>query len=255
VQSFIGLVMLAGIVVNNAIVLIDYMIQLKRRDPERSGMEIVKEASIRRFRPILMTTLTTVLAMLPVAALAVAVTVWETWSSDRMDRRRCLRVASIGAGVALATFIALCLTVFWQADLNLLKVWLANFHNHARFYEQFPRTWWKWLLVNPLELSVAIGPPIMVLAISGLLAWRHFTWKQRSAVAGLVIWFFLWLSGKNSGEAARLWIFLMPWWCWIAGLALERLLRESAKLPLLGVACQLLASAIVATGVSGFLTS
>jgi hydrophobic/amphiphilic exporter-1 (mainly G- bacteria), HAE1 family len=67
VQSFIGLVMLAGIVVNNAIVLIDYMIQLKRRNPERSGMEIVKEASIRRFRPILMTTLTTVLAMLPVA--------------------------------------------------------------------------------------------------------------------------------------------------------------------------------------------
>lgn len=67
VQSFIGLVMLAGIVVNNAIVLIDYMFQLKRRDPGQTGIEIVKQASIRRFRPILMTTLTTVLAMLPIA--------------------------------------------------------------------------------------------------------------------------------------------------------------------------------------------
>jgi HAE1 family hydrophobic/amphiphilic exporter-1 len=67
VQSFIGLVMLSGIVVNNAIVLIDYMIQLKRRDPERLGVDIVKQAALRRFRPILMTTLTTVLAMLPIA--------------------------------------------------------------------------------------------------------------------------------------------------------------------------------------------
>ncbi|MFT5327919.1 MAG: HAE1 family hydrophobic/amphiphilic exporter-1 [Planctomycetaceae bacterium] len=67
VQSFIGLVMLSGIVVNNAIVLIDYMMQLRLRDPERSGLEIVKQAALRRFRPILMTTLTTVLAMLPIA--------------------------------------------------------------------------------------------------------------------------------------------------------------------------------------------
>lgn len=67
VQSFIGLVMLAGIVVNNAIVLIDYMMQLRQKDPERSGLEIVKQAAVRRFRPILMTTLTTVLAMLPIA--------------------------------------------------------------------------------------------------------------------------------------------------------------------------------------------
>ncbi|MHC4878846.1 MAG: efflux RND transporter permease subunit, partial [Planctomycetota bacterium] len=67
VQSFIGLVMLAGIVVNNAIVLIDYMNQLKRRDEPQSIDEIVRAASLRRFRPILMTTLTTVLAMLPIS--------------------------------------------------------------------------------------------------------------------------------------------------------------------------------------------
>ncbi|MFP6764889.1 MAG: efflux RND transporter permease subunit, partial [Planctomycetaceae bacterium] len=67
VQSFIGMVMLAGIVVNNAIVLVDYMNQLRRREPEMAIIEIVQRASVRRFRPILMTTLTTVLAMIPIA--------------------------------------------------------------------------------------------------------------------------------------------------------------------------------------------
>lgn len=67
VQSFIGLVMLAGIVVNNAIVLIDYMNQLARRDEQISIDDIASQAATRRFRPIMMTTLTTVLAMLPIS--------------------------------------------------------------------------------------------------------------------------------------------------------------------------------------------
>lgn len=67
VQSFIGLIMLSGIVVNNAIVLIDYMNQLRDRGGFGSVGEIARKAAVRRFRPILMTTLTTVLAMLPIA--------------------------------------------------------------------------------------------------------------------------------------------------------------------------------------------
>lgn len=67
VQSFIGLIVLAGVVVNNAIVLIDYANQLRQRHTELPVLEIVRRASLRRFRPIIMTTLTTVLGMLPVA--------------------------------------------------------------------------------------------------------------------------------------------------------------------------------------------
>jgi len=70
-QSFIGAVMLAGIVVNNAIVLVDCIKQrLVALESDWSGdyTELVVAASVRRFRPILMTTLTTVLAMLPIAA-------------------------------------------------------------------------------------------------------------------------------------------------------------------------------------------
>ena len=67
IQSFIGVVMLAGIVVNNAIVLIDYANQLAESHPELDLTERVLQASRRRFRPILMTTLTTILAMTPLA--------------------------------------------------------------------------------------------------------------------------------------------------------------------------------------------
>lgn len=67
VQSFIGIVVLSGIVVNNAIVLVDYINQLRRRFPEKPLTELLVQAATRRFRPILMTTLTTVLAMIPIA--------------------------------------------------------------------------------------------------------------------------------------------------------------------------------------------
>lgn len=66
IQAFIGAIMLAGIVVNNAIVLLDYVKLLRFRDrmPVRQAVEL---GGRRRLRPILMTTLTTVLAMVPMA--------------------------------------------------------------------------------------------------------------------------------------------------------------------------------------------
>ncbi len=65
-QAFIGCIMLAGIVVNNAILLVDYTNQLRRNQ----GMELVEAIRLsgsRRLRPILMTTLTTVLGLFPLA--------------------------------------------------------------------------------------------------------------------------------------------------------------------------------------------
>jgi hydrophobic/amphiphilic exporter-1 (mainly G- bacteria), HAE1 family len=62
---FLGLILLAGIVVNNAIVLIDYANTLKRRGLDRR--EAIIRAGTVRLRPILMTTATTVLGLLPMA--------------------------------------------------------------------------------------------------------------------------------------------------------------------------------------------
>jgi len=65
VVVFIGLILLAGIVVNNAIVLIDMINQLRHRGMDK--IEAIKEGGKSRLRPILMTTLTTTLALLPLA--------------------------------------------------------------------------------------------------------------------------------------------------------------------------------------------
>ena len=66
VVVLIGLIMLAGIVVNNAIVLVDYINHL-RRSEGLAKIDAVLHAGTARFRPILMTTSTTVLGLLPMA--------------------------------------------------------------------------------------------------------------------------------------------------------------------------------------------
>ncbi len=66
VQSYIGCIMLGGIVVNHSILFVDHTNLLRRRD----GMplrEAIEEAGRRRLRPILMTGMTTVLGLVPLA--------------------------------------------------------------------------------------------------------------------------------------------------------------------------------------------
>ena len=65
VVVFIGLIMLAGIVVNNAIVLVDRINQLRREGIDK--LTAINDAAQSRLRPILMTTLTTTLGLLPMA--------------------------------------------------------------------------------------------------------------------------------------------------------------------------------------------
>ncbi len=65
VIALIGMVMLAGIVVNNAIVLIDYLNQLRRAGSNLYDALVI--AGNRRLRPIFMTTATTVLGLIPMA--------------------------------------------------------------------------------------------------------------------------------------------------------------------------------------------
>ncbi len=66
VVALIGAVMLAGIVVNNAIVLIDAVNRL-RREEGMAKQEALVEAGLRRLRPILMTSATTIFGLMPMA--------------------------------------------------------------------------------------------------------------------------------------------------------------------------------------------
>ncbi len=63
-MPFLGVISLAGIVINNAIVLID-RIEIEQRELKRSDQDAVIGACLQRFRPILLATFTTVLGLLP----------------------------------------------------------------------------------------------------------------------------------------------------------------------------------------------
>ncbi|MBN2416411.1 efflux RND transporter permease subunit [bacterium] len=65
VMAMIGIIMLVGIIVNNGIVLVDYINQLRERGMEM--YEAIVLAGDARMRPVLMTALTTILAMVPLA--------------------------------------------------------------------------------------------------------------------------------------------------------------------------------------------
>jgi len=94
VVAMIGAVMLAGIVVKNAIVLIDAVNMLRAEGMARE--EALVEAGLRRMRPILMTTATTILGLLPMAL----------GLGEGAELRAPLAVTVIG-GLAVATLLTL----------------------------------------------------------------------------------------------------------------------------------------------------
>jgi hypothetical protein len=95
-----------------------------------------------------------------------------------------------------------------------------NLRNHARFYVEFPRTYLAWLMVNPLELAIALGIPATVWCLVGLLRPRSLPLAALATVFVLVL---LNLIGRNLGEVARLWILFMPPLLIAAGAGLTRL--------------------------------
>ncbi|MFH1741152.1 MAG: efflux RND transporter permease subunit [bacterium] len=65
IMTGIGVISLAGVVVNNAIVLVDYVLQLRERGKDER--ESLLEAGQIRFRPVMLTAITTILGLLPMA--------------------------------------------------------------------------------------------------------------------------------------------------------------------------------------------
>ncbi|MGE3062959.1 MAG: efflux RND transporter permease subunit [bacterium] len=111
IMGFIGMLMLVGIVVNNAIVLIDYINQLRT-----NGMALcdaVPLAGKRRLRPVLMTTLTTVFGLLP---LAMSV-------SEGAEMWRPLGIVVIG-GLLMSTLVTLVIVpvIYSIAEAKIKRV-------------------------------------------------------------------------------------------------------------------------------------
>ena len=157
------------------------------------------------------------LAILPVVVLtALLISIHLVADRSRNLIQRGKHLISL-ASVCLLGFgipVAVC---YWQFQMNLVAVWSWNYRNHAGFYDQNVRTYSKWLFENPVELAFAVGLPIFILTSIALAKHirefinRRFTKQGALAIACLFVWGLLWLSGKNMGEAARLWIVVQPW--------------------------------------------
>ncbi len=113
VLAFLGAIMLVGIVVNNAIVLVDYVNFMRREGTPL--IEAVIETSRRRLRPILMTTITTLFGIIP---LAVA-------SGEGSELWRPIGVTMLG-GLSLSTGVTLIL-------VPCLYVTFERFRSKTRF--------------------------------------------------------------------------------------------------------------------------
>ena len=92
----IGVIMLTGIVVNNAIVLVDRINQLRHKGVDK--MTAIMDASRSRFRPIIMTSLTTILGLAPLA-----------FSSGEGSELRAPLAITVMSGLFVATMLTLLL--------------------------------------------------------------------------------------------------------------------------------------------------
>ncbi|UCF78020.1 MAG: efflux RND transporter permease subunit [Candidatus Eiseniibacteriota bacterium] len=120
VNALIGVVMLVGIVVNNAIVLLDYVQRLRAQGKEMR--EALYEAGCVRLRPILLTAMTTVLGLLPLAL----------GLGEGSEVRTPMAVAVIG-GLTLSTLLSLVIVpvVYTYVDAfgqRLQRTFLFIFH-------------------------------------------------------------------------------------------------------------------------------
>ncbi len=157
------------------------------------------------------------LAMLPLVLLGAVHTATRYWHGEQTPRS--VLLAAAGGAVC---FFGATVAAWGLWEVNLPGIWIWNLRNHAGFYEQFDRTYWKWLLVNPVELALTLGAPIVICCGAALWRWKSESSEPRAAVAAaLLTWGLLWLSGKNMGEAARLWLFLAPAGLWVTAAALS----------------------------------
>ena len=139
----------------------------------------------------------------------------------KFDRARLV----IGTG---AGFLAVTMAVGMASAANPFAIWWWNQKNHARFYVENPRSYAAWVLVNPVELAVAVGLPTAIWAGAGLASGR----APRASVATLAVVLVLNLSGRNLSEVARLWLPLMPAFPLAAGAGMTRARAGSITLAL-----------------------
>jgi multidrug efflux pump subunit AcrB len=115
--SMLGVVALSGVVVNDSLVLIDFANQ--RMQAGVDPLTAIHEAGVRRFRPIILTTLTTFGGLAPM--------IFET---SRQARFMIPMAISLGFGILFSTVITLVLVPCLFVQVERVRGWLAHLETH-----------------------------------------------------------------------------------------------------------------------------
>lgn len=121
ILSYMGIMAAAGVAVNDNLVLIDYVHQL--RDRGMDGAQALVEAGTRRFRPILLTSLTTFVGLLPLMM-------------ERSIQAQFL--IPIGVGLAFGVLFALFVTLFFVPALYGIGADIKRFFAHLITGKHYP---------------------------------------------------------------------------------------------------------------------
>jgi multidrug efflux pump subunit AcrB len=122
-MSMMGIVALSGVVVNDSLVLIDYA--NRRRREGDTPFEAISAAGVRRFRPIILTTLTTFGGLAPM--------IFET---SRQARFMIPMALSLGFGILFATVITLLLVPCLYLLIEDLRDWIGRFGDETPHAEE-----------------------------------------------------------------------------------------------------------------------
>jgi HAE1 family hydrophobic/amphiphilic exporter-1 len=121
--SFVGIIMLIGIVKKNAIMMLDFALEAQRADVARSPLDAITEGCLVRFRPIMMTTVAALMGALPIAV----------GIGAGADARRPLGLAVVG-GLCFSQVVTLYITPVYYYYLERLSGMLK-----ARFAKNFKK--------------------------------------------------------------------------------------------------------------------
>jgi HAE1 family hydrophobic/amphiphilic exporter-1 len=115
IYSFVGIIMLVGLVKKNGIMMIDFAIESRLHDPGIPAAAAIREASLVRFRPIMMTTVAALMGTLPIAL---------GWGAGA-EARRPLGLAVVG-GLLVSQTLTLYVTPVAYIYLDRLQQRLAG---------------------------------------------------------------------------------------------------------------------------------
>ena len=146
IMTGVGVISLAGVVVNNAIVLLDYTLQLIDRGMSRD--EAIIAAGCTRLRPVLLTAITTLLGLIPMATgISYDFITWSmAWSSESSLWWKSMAVAVI-FGLGIATMLTLIVVPVLFSILSEMAESTQTFVDAVR--ERYWRLFWRLTRIAP----------------------------------------------------------------------------------------------------------